>query len=194
MHMLNRHPNPNKNRSIHQQALAVLLLTASSACLVAADNPTTFEPSKEFRMITFAGYGGGPPRVYQADAFSETVELYKTEDLRIIFTVSKPPTTATPTTVAGLFALVWREGSWVVTDSRRFEAIGEYSGAKAESTQSERAEPHVSLTLFQGGKGHSFAQCASYIVKEGKFYLDAPQEKPTGQQGAAGPALFPSWG
>jgi|GEM_PF-4706399 len=176
----------------HSQALAILLLTATSACLVAADNSTTFDPPKEFRMITFAEYGGGPTRVYQADAFLETVALYESEDLKIIFTVSKPPTTATPTTVAGLFALVRREGSWVVTDSRRFEAIGKDSGAKAESTQSERAEPHVSLTLFQGGRGHSFAQCASYIVEGGKFNLDTPQEKPTGEQGAAGqPATRP---
>lgn len=133
-------------------------------------------------MIKFAEYGGGPTKVYQAEAVLKTVALYESEDLKIIFTVSKPPTTAAPTTVAGLFALARREGSWVVTDSRRFEAVGKDSGAKAEATQSGRSDPHVSLTLYQGGRGHSFAQCASYIVDGGKFNLDSPQEKPTGAQ------------
>ena len=134
-------------------------------------------------MITVAEYGGGPTRIYQAEAFLETVALYESEDLKIIFTVSKPPTTATPATVAGLFALIRREGSWVVTDSRRFEAIGKDSGAKAEATQSEKADPHVSLSLFQGGRGHSFAQCASYMVVDGKFKLDIPEHShPTGGQ------------
>ena len=170
----------------YSQALTILLLTATSACLTAEENSIAFDPPKEFRTITFAEYGGGPTKVYQAEAVLETVALYESEDLKIIFTVSKPPTTATPTTVAGLFALARREGSWVVTDSRRFEAVGKDSGAKAEASQSERSDPHVSLTLYQGGRGHSFAQCASYIVEGGKFNLDTPQEKPTGEQAVDG--------
>ena len=166
----------------HSQALSILLLTATSACLFAAENATNFNPPKEFRTIRFAEYGGGPTRVYQADAFLETVALYESEDLRIIFTVSKPPTAATPTTVVGLFALVRQNGTWVMTDSRRFEAVGKDCGAKAEATQSERADPHISLTLIQGGRGQSFDQCASYTVEGGKFNLDSPQEKPTGEQ------------
>lgn len=137
-------------------------------------------------MISFPEHGGGPAQVYEAEGFSETLSLYESEDLKVMWAVAYPPTTATRTVVAGLFALERRKGAWVISDSRRFEAIGKDSGAEAEATQSENAEPHVSLTLFQGGRGHSYEQCASYKVVGGKFHLDAPDEKPHGGKSGGG--------
>ena len=78
--------------------------------------------------------------------------------------------------------LLLKDGVWTSADSRRFEALGKDSGAKAEATHSERAEPHISVTLYQGGRGNSYAQCASYTVVDSKFKLDTPTEKAIGEQ------------
>ncbi|MBC8127518.1 MAG: hypothetical protein H8M99_10305 [Gloeobacteraceae cyanobacterium ES-bin-144] len=175
------------------QALAfVILLAAASFGHAAEKDSMQFQPPPAFRTIEFAEFGGGPLRSYQAPDTLETVVLHQSESLKVIMTVAKPPTTATPTTVAGLFVLVLKDGVWTIADSRRFEAVGKDSGAKAEATQSERAEPHFSLTLYQGGRGHSFAQCVSYMVVDSKFKLDTPTEKAIGEQFAVpnGPEAF----
>ena len=142
----------------------------------------SFQPPSAFRTIELRDFGGGPLRSYQASEIHETVVLHESENLKVMMTVAKPPTTATPTAVAGLFVLVLKDGIWTITDSRRFEAVGKDCGAKAEATQSDRAEPHISLTIYQGGRGHSYAQCASYMVVDGKLKLDTPTEKAIGQQ------------
>jgi hypothetical protein len=165
------------------QALAFVNLLATASFSHAAEKGSmSFEPPPAFRTIEFPEFGGGPSRTYQALDILKTVVLHESESLKVILTVAKPPTTATPTTVAGLFILVLKDGVWTIADSRRFEAVGKDSGAKAEATQSERAEPHISLTLHQGGRGHSYAQCASYMVVDSKLKLDTPTEKAIGEQ------------
>lgn len=160
---------------------AILLLATSFDHAVGKDL-ASFEPPSAFRTIRCVEYGGGPTRVYQTPNI-ETEILYESDGLKLILTVAEPPTTATPTMVAGLFVIVLKGGIWTIADSRRFEAVGKYSDAKAKATQSERAEPHISLTLYQGGGGESYAQCASYRVVDSKFQLDTPTETKIGESG-----------
>ena len=104
----------------------------------------------------------------------------------IVFTTSLPPSTATRAVVAGLFVLKKAGDGWIISDQKRFEASGRESNAKAETTNTARAAPHVTVTLWQGGHEVSYSQSASYIVDNGILKLDPPQEKPIGEQGADG--------
>jgi hypothetical protein len=156
-------------------------IVLASSGLTFGDEEKPFAPSIAFRTIHFVEYGGGPVREYVASKFETSEVLYEDADQKLIVTTATPPSTATRTWVAGLFLLKKTGGKWVLADARRFEAIGKEAGARAEATQSERAEPHISVTLFQGGRGASYSQCVSYVVKDGSLVIDPPQEKPIGE-------------
>ncbi|HUF61195.1 MAG TPA: hypothetical protein VMN36_03900 [Verrucomicrobiales bacterium] len=165
--------------------ILVTVLWASLG-MALADEGQAFEPSIGYRTIRFVEYGGGPVREYVAEKFTTSEVLFEDGATKAIFTTSQPPTTATKTVVAGLFVRRKKGSEWTFSDARRSEASGKYADAKAVTTNSERAESHISVTLFQGGRGHSYSQCVSYMVEDRILKLDPPQEKPTGEQPADG--------
>ena len=144
-----------------------------------------FDPPTAYRTINFEEYGGGPVRRYTAPKLETSKVLYESVDLKIVFTTSLPPSTATKTVVAGLFVFRKAQEGWIVSHQKRFEASGSESGAKAEMTNTQRSAPHVTDTLWQGGHEVSYSQSASYLVESGVLKFDPPQEKPIGEQAVA---------
>ena len=160
--------------------------------MATAKDGESFDPPTAYRTINFLEHGGGPVRRYTAPKLETSDVLYERADLKIVFTTSLPPSTATKTVVAGLFVLKKTQEGWVVSDQKRFEASGSESSAKAEITNTERSAPHVTVTLWQGGHEMSYSQSASYLVENSALKLDPPQEKPIGEQDGGGqPATRP---
>lgn len=160
--------------------IVLTVLTVGFVGLATAGGDKPFDPPIEFRTIDFVEYGGGPVRTYTAESIETSEVLIERADIKVIFTTSLPPSTATRTVVAGLFVLTKGPEGWMISDQKRFEAAGRESGATAETTNSQRAAPHVTITLWQGGREVSYAQSASYLVENDKLKLDPPQEKPIG--------------
>ena len=148
---------------------------------VTAGDGDLFDPPKAYRSINFEEYGGGPIRSYIAPKLETSEVLYERADLKIVFTTSLPPSTATKTVVSGLFVLRKSREGWIVSHQKRFEASGSESGAKAEVTSTQRSAPHVTITLWQGGHEVSYSQSASHLVQNGILKFDPPQEKPIGE-------------
>ena len=173
---------------------STIIFAISVACgtMSTAKEGEAFDPPPAFRTMDFVEYGGGPVRCYTAPKLETSDVLYEHADLKIVFTTSLPPSTATKTVVAGLFVLRKAKEGWVVSHQKRFEASGSESAAKAEKTSTERSAPHVTVTLWQGGHEVSYSQSVSYLVENGAFKLDPPQEKSISEQGGGGqPATRP---
>ena len=159
-------------------AILFLLAHAHPEALTGED---AFTPPHSYLEIKFPEYGGGPVQLYTANEFSSITELVKTRAGRVIWVTSNPPTTATKTVVAGLFALTQKNGKWEISDAKRFEADGKYSNAEAYCTGSATLDTqtplHITVTLHQGGHGQAFEESASYEVNnDGKLVLAIPKE------------------
>ena len=167
---------------------AILAVTAQ-ATPVPPTAGDAFSPPSSYLAIRYPEYGGGPVRVYSAEQFSSITELAKTPEGRIIWVISEPPTTATNSVVAGLFALTLKDGKWKITDAKRFEASGKYAGAKAYLTGSATLETQtplrITVTLHQGGRGEAWEESASYVVTDGRLVLALPKERQSEKDGPA---------
>lgn len=180
-----------RNMKCHSTIIFAAIAVGFGTIAIAKDGES-FDPPTAYRTINFVEYGGGPVRRYIAPKLETSDVLYEHADLKIVFTTSLPPSTATKTVVAGLFVLRKAQEGWVISHQKRFEASGSESGAKAEITNTERCAPHITVTLWQGGHEMSYSQSASYLVENGALKLDPPQEKPIGEQDGGGqPATLP---
>lgn len=135
---------------------------------------TGFVPSASYRTIHFVEHGGGSMVVSTATDFDRVEMSISTTDQRLVFSLASPPSTATKTKVAGVFLLTREGDEWRVADELRFEASGKGSDASLAVTSLGVGAPHFTITLNQGGRGHSFSQSASYQIHEGKMVLDLP--------------------
>jgi hypothetical protein len=165
----------------HSSIIFAVVAVGLAGIAIAKDG-VPFDPPKTYRTINFEEYGGGPARSYTAPKLETSEVLYELADLKIVFTTSLPPSTATKTVVAGLFVLRKAQEGWIISHQKRFETSGSESGAKAEITNTQRSAPHVTITLWQGGHEVSYSQSVSYLVENGVLKLDPPQEKPIGEQ------------
>jgi hypothetical protein len=164
-------------RSVFFPTSLISVIAALGLSLVAKAANFSFQPPVSYLGIRFAEYGGGPQQFYSASKFSEIQRLFESDSLKIIWTVAEPPTTATPTVVGGLFVLVPSKNGWIISDARRFESSGKYSGAAAVLTSFGSVDPHVTITLHQGGRGASWEEAASYVIEAGKIKPQIPAEK-----------------
>lgn len=139
-----------------------------------AGKPAEFVPPASYRSTRFVEYGGGPLTKTTADQFDRIETQFATADQQLVFTTASPPSSATKTTVAGIFLLARQEAGWRVSDELRFEASGKDSGASLEITSQGNGDPHFTITLNQGGRGHSFSQSVSYKIHDGKIAVDLP--------------------
>lgn len=153
----------------------------SLAGVASARDGESFDPPAAYRTISVVEYGGGPLQRYTAPKIETSEVLYERGDMKIVFTTSFPPSTATKTVVAGLFVLRKAQEGWMISQQKRFEASGSESGAIGEITHTERSAPHVTVTLWQGGHEVSYSQSASYLVENGALKPDPPHEKPIDQ-------------
>lgn len=136
-----------------------------------------FVPPISYRTIRFAEHGGGPIVESTASGFDRVTTAIATPEQQLVFSVASPPTTATKTKVAGVFLLTRQGDEWRVVDELRFEASGKESDASLAVTSMGNGDPYFTITLNQGGRGHSFAQCASYKIQQGKLVVDLPTSK-----------------
>src|SRR5690606_28163456 len=104
------------------RSVMFFVLVATAAPLMAEETAPEFIPPASYRSIRFVEYGGGPKKDYSAPSFEVIEILADTKEYRVVFSKALPPTTATPTVVAGIFLLVPDGSEWRVVDQLRFEA------------------------------------------------------------------------
>lgn len=140
------------------------------------DKLEDFEPGEGFRTVFFSNRDGSVTK-WVAPELSARKVLRRLGDRALLWSTSSPPTTATPCVVGGLHLLVREGGKWRLVESRRFEAFGKHSAARANTDTDRRAGSHVTVTLHQGGRGLHYAQSATYLVRGNKLALALPKEK-----------------